>query len=74
MSEDNASKAIRVEIGNKIKELRKGCGMTQQDLAAAIGVGRSHISRIENGDYNIGIELLSRLTTALGCKIELTKR
>ena len=47
MASENA-KAI-YSLGGKIKAARKKSGMTQTDLAIAIGSNKSSISKIENG-------------------------
>lgn len=37
-------------IGNRIKLVRQQLGLTQQQFAEKIGISRSHISNIENGN------------------------
>ena len=39
-----------MEIGNKIMELRKKSGLTQEELAEKIGVARQTISKWELGE------------------------
>ena len=43
---------------NHIEERRKARGMTQQQLAAELGVSRQTIISLENGKYNPSILLL----------------
>ena len=38
-------------ITNRIRELREARGMTQQELADAVGVSRQSINSIERGRY-----------------------
>lgn len=38
-----------IEFGQVVRELRKSCGMTQAELARAITVDLTYISKIENG-------------------------
>lgn len=38
-----------MNIGNKIKELRKARGITQDQLAASIGISFQAVSKWENG-------------------------
>ena len=49
-------------------------GMSQTELGELLGVQRSHISKIENGTYNLTLQTMRRLATALGLSIrfELT--
>jgi DNA-binding XRE family transcriptional regulator len=63
--------AARNEIGNRIAQLREQQGMTQQELAEKSGILRNNISRIEAGRYNVTLDTLSKLSAALGCKVEL---
>lgn len=38
-------------ISNKVSKLRKGKGVTQEELAKAIGVSRQTVIAIEKGNY-----------------------
>lgn len=61
----------RVVIGQRIAELRKEQGMTQQQLADKCGILRPNIARIEAGRYGITLDVLSRIAQALGKTIDL---
>lgn len=39
-------------LGQCLKDARKRCGLTQQELADQSGVGLRHIQNIENGTVN----------------------
>lgn len=56
-------------IGNRIKEFRKACGKTQQDLAADIYVSAGYISQIERGLTKVNLETLSEIADILNCDI-----
>lgn len=57
---------------NPIYALRQKRGLTQKDIAEAIGTTANQISRLENGDRKLAPEWLERLSKALGCtKAEL---
>lgn len=43
-------------INNTLKEIRKGAGLTQRQLAELIGKDRSLISKFENGDNLPSVE------------------
>ena len=55
---------------NNIEERRKDRGMTQQALAAAVGVSRQTIISLENGKYSPSIELAFRLARLFEASIE----
>ena len=50
----------------KLKAARAALGLTQQDLAEAVGVTRQTIVAIERGDYNPTIRLCTQICRALG--------
>ena len=53
-------------IQDKLVTLRKRTGMSQQEVADAIGVTRQTICAIEKGDYNPTIRLCVGICRALG--------
>ena len=52
------------KIGNLIAENRQKQGLTQTQLAEAIGTSQSAINRIENGGQNISIESVASIARA----------
>jgi len=57
------------KIGNLIAENRQKQGLTQTQLAEAIGTSQSAINRIENGGQNISIEMIARISEVLNNNI-----
>ena len=55
---------------NKLKELRKSKGITQEDLAKKLGVTRQTINAIENEKYNPTLELAINLAKFLKIPVE----
>ena len=55
---------------NHIEERRKARGMTQQQLAAELGVSRQTIISLENGKYNPSILLAHNIAQMFGEQIE----
>ncbi|MFQ7754143.1 MAG: helix-turn-helix domain-containing protein [Acutalibacteraceae bacterium] len=53
----------------KIRELRKAAGMTQEDLAKSIGVKRAVISKYENGTVIPPISKIEKIAAALKVNI-----
>lgn len=54
----------------KMKAARAARGMTQQDLASAVGVTRQTIVAIEKGDYNPTVRLCVDICLALGTTLD----
>jgi putative transcriptional regulator len=56
--------------GSRIRAVRKGAGLTQQDLAAAVQVSRQTIIAMETGDYAPSVYLAIKIARALGVTVE----
>lgn len=61
----------RTRIGNSIRQIREERSIEAQDLAKLAGIDAANLSRIENGRYSVGIDILSKIAAALGKKIAL---
>ncbi len=55
---------------NHLKELRARYNMTQEDLAAKVGVSRQTINAIETGKYDPSLPLAFKLSRCFGTTIE----
>ena len=55
---------------HRLAEIRKRQGLTQRDVAAAMGVSAGRVSQIEAGDIS-GIDVLDRYVTAIGGLLEI---
>ena len=61
----------RIRIGKRIKELREEKRMEARDLATLAGIDAANLSRIEQGKYSTGIEVLSRLALILDAHVDI---
>ncbi|MCP1136948.1 helix-turn-helix domain-containing protein [Paenibacillus polysaccharolyticus] len=52
-------------VGNRIRELRKAKGWTQEQLAESAGLHYSYIGGVERGDRNISLETLEKIINGL---------
>lgn len=68
---EEKKKKAQHNIGKRIAELRKEKGMTQAQLAEKCGMLQPNIAAIEAGKNSTTIDVLERITKALGVKIEL---
>jgi len=57
------------KIGRLISNIRQQRGMTQAELARKLSTSQSAVNRIEKGNQNISIELLSRISDVLDKQI-----
>ena len=57
--------SIKVKVGQRIKELRKVIGISQEALANKAEIDRTYVTDVENGRRNISIENLEKLVNAL---------
>ena len=61
-----------MEFNEKLQELRKQKGLTQEELAEKIGTKKTYISRLENGKSDIQLNTLFRIFEGLGRRVCLT--
>jgi len=57
-----------MDVGRKVRRLRRVQDLSQDDLASRVGVSRNTISRFETGARMPSIEMLEKLAGALGVK------
>lgn len=55
---------------NRLEELRKARGMTQEELAEALEVSRQTVGSLENGRYNPSILLAFKIARLFETTIE----
>jgi putative transcriptional regulator len=55
---------------NRLRELREERGLTQEELAKALGVTRQTIIAIEKGKYDPSLRLAFKIARFFGVKIE----
>ncbi|WP_229069272.1 helix-turn-helix transcriptional regulator [Actinoplanes sp. DH11] len=65
-----APEATGGDAGTRIKAARKEVGLTQQGLAAAVGVSRQTIIAMESGDYAPSVYLAIKVARALQAPVE----
>lgn len=62
----------KISEKTQIYSLRQKKGLTQRQIAEAIGTTPTQVSKLENGTRKLAPEWLERLSSALGCtKAEL---
>lgn len=56
---------IKVELGNRIKELRGKMGLSQEKFALKINMDRTYFSSVESGKRNISIVNIKKIADGL---------
>ena len=64
----------RERIGNRIRELRKERGLDAKELAHSIGIDPGNLSRIEQGRYSVGIDILNKIAGVLNMKLDFVAK
>lgn len=59
-----------MSLGENLQKLRKECGMTQSELADAVGVTQFAISMFERGTKLPSLAVTEMIADELGCSID----
>ena len=56
-------------IGNRLRDIRRDAGFTQDEIAAALGMTQSMVMQIERGTKQLSLLNAAKLAEMLGCSI-----
>lgn len=56
------------QLGETIRNMRKATGLSQEALADAAEIDRSHMGKIERGERNVSVLNLIKIADALGTR------
>jgi DNA-binding XRE family transcriptional regulator len=59
--------------GHQLAEMRSAAGVTQAELAGALGVSQARVSKIEHGEIS-GIDVVRAYVAALGGSVDVVAR
>lgn len=59
----------RKAFGNRVRDLRKSKGFSQEAFADAAGLHRTYIGAIERGEQNVSLDNIERIAKALKVKL-----
>lgn len=68
MSSPHSPRKIHL-VGSRIRELRKGHHLTQTELSEKIGIAQSDLSRMEQGEYKVGLDTLLKILHVFALKM-----
>tara|TARA_Y100000310_G_scaffold333529_1_gene411266 strand:+ start:308 stop:634 length:327 start_codon:yes stop_codon:yes gene_type:complete len=63
----------RILLATEIYKARSKKGLTQQALAKAAETTQKVVSNIENGQVNVGLDLIFRMVKSLGLRMQVGK-
>lgn len=63
------TQATRQAIGQRIRQLRKAQGLSQEKLALMVGVERSYLAKVEAGSRNVSIDVLEKIADGFGLSL-----
>lgn len=67
-----ARELVKLHLGERIRDAREAQGLTQADLAAAVGTTQSAIARLEAAEYtNFKLDTLLKIAAALNGQVSL---
>ena len=57
---------LKIMVGEEIRRKRESQGLSLHVFADMVGTSYTHIWKVENGKVNVGLDLLCRISNALG--------
>lgn len=63
--------ANRLRIGQRIAEIRQQKGYSLRQLSEICGVTFQNLNKIENGKYNVSVDILYKVCKALEVEIKI---
>ena len=60
----------QVDFGYRIRTLRKRHGLTQDQLAAQLGISTNHLGKLELGKRGVSLDLLVQLAECLNVPVD----
>lgn len=63
------SQRALARLGDAIRARRQKAGLSQEALADAAGINRTHMGEVERGKRNVSLVALIAVAGALGCTV-----
>ncbi|MEM9822125.1 MAG: helix-turn-helix transcriptional regulator [Bacteroidota bacterium] len=64
-----SDREILIKFGKRVRDLRKGNGLSQEELAHKAGFHRTYIGMIERAERNITLGNIEKISIALNVSI-----
>lgn len=63
--------SLRTKFGNRVRELRKQLGLSQEELGFKSNIHRTYIGAVERGEQNVSLDNIGRIAKHL--KVSLSE-
>ena len=60
---------IQEKFGERVKELRRAKGLSQEKLANIAEIDRTYMTSLENGRRNVSLQNIEKVVCALGVSV-----
>ena len=60
---------IKKKYGERLRQLRKTKGLSQEELAFRSGLHRTYVSDLERGTRNVSLEKIEKIAKVLGLEL-----
>ncbi|KKU54818.1 transcriptional regulator [Candidatus Amesbacteria bacterium RIFCSPLOWO2_02_FULL_48_11] len=60
---------IKKKYGERLRQLRKTKGLSQEELAFRSGLHRTYVSDLERGTRNVSLENIEKIAKVLGLEL-----
>lgn len=74
MEKSELTEKSRVSIGRNLREIRERQGWTCGQVAIMAGVKEKTIQKVEQGAFNVPLDVLTTIADVLGYTIELSSK
>lgn len=64
-------KRHRKEIGSRLREIRESQGLSLVEIAERSGIRPASVSKIEQGKFRVDLDVLHRIASAMGCRVDI---
>lgn len=62
---------LQVDVGRRVRRIRTERGISQEELARAVGVHRTYLGGVERGERNLTLRSVERLAERLDVDVRL---
>lgn len=64
----------RVNLGDQLRSVRESQGWSVEQVAKMADITECNVRKIEDGRYNVPMDIICRLADVLNCKLELRRK